>query len=112
MKLGKKKHEEIQEIEKTSDEELIACLGIHGYQVPEGYTQIESYPLNPPFSYAYIFQDDSEGKFWLLFLFHFPFPSLSKLNPASLFIKRTPAGRDKYRVRDDFNPGRLSSRYC
>ena len=64
MKLGKKKHEEIQEKEKTSDEELIAYLGIQGYQVPEGYTQVESYPLNPPFSYAWIFQDDSEGSYF------------------------------------------------
>src|SRR5271157_1762819 len=63
MKFGKKK-EEVQEKEKTSDEELIAYLGIQGYQVPEGYTQIESYPLNPPFSYGWIFQDDSEGSYF------------------------------------------------
>ena len=64
MKLGKKKKEEIQEKEKTSDEELIACLGIQGYQVPEGYTQIDNYSLNAPFSYAWIFQDDSEGSYF------------------------------------------------
>ena len=63
MNFGKKK-QEIEEKEKTSDEEMIAYLGIQGYQVPEGYTQIESYPLNPPFSYAWIFQDDSEGSFF------------------------------------------------
>ena len=63
LNLGKKK-QEIQEKEKTSDEEMIAYLGIQGYQVPEGYTQVESYPLNPPFSYAWIFQDDSEGSFF------------------------------------------------
>ncbi|MGD0405712.1 MAG: type II/IV secretion system ATPase subunit [Candidatus Bathyarchaeia archaeon] len=64
MKIGKKKQEETQEKEKTSDEELIAYLGIQGYRVPEGYTQIESYPLNPPFSYAWLFQDDSEGSYF------------------------------------------------
>ena len=64
MKLGKKKKEEIQEKEKTSDEELIACLGIQGYHVPEGYTQIDNYSLNAPFSYAWIFQDDSEGSYF------------------------------------------------
>jgi flagellar protein FlaI len=64
MKIGKKKQEEIQEEEKTSDEELIAYLGIQGYKVPEGFTQIESYSLNPPFSYAWIFQDDSEGSYF------------------------------------------------
>ena len=39
LKIGKKK-QEIQEKEKTSDEEMIAYLGIQGYQVPEGYSQI------------------------------------------------------------------------
>jgi len=63
LKIGKKK-QEIQEKEKTSDEEMIAYLGIQGYQVPEGYSQIESYPLNPPFSYAWVFQDDAEGSFF------------------------------------------------
>lgn len=64
VKRGKKKQDEIQEKEQTSDEELIAYLGIQGYQVPEGYTQVESYPLNPPFSYAWVFQDDAEGSFF------------------------------------------------
>jgi flagellar protein FlaI len=64
MKIGKKKQDEIREKEKTSDEELIACLGIQGYKVPEGYTQVESYPLDPPFSYAWIFQDDDEGSYF------------------------------------------------
>jgi flagellar protein FlaI len=63
MKLGKKK-QEIQVKEKTSDEELIAYLGIQGYHVPEGYLQIESYPLNPPYSYAWIFQEESEGNYF------------------------------------------------
>jgi flagellar protein FlaI len=64
MKLGKKKLEEIPEKQETPDEELVAYLGIQGYQVPEGFTQIESYSLNPPFSYAWVFQDDSEGGFF------------------------------------------------
>ncbi len=62
-KLGKKKQEEASVKLETPDEELIAYLGIQGYSVPEGYTEVESYPLNPPFSYAWIFQDDSEGSF-------------------------------------------------
>jgi flagellar protein FlaI len=64
MKLGKKKKEEIAEKQETPDEEMIAYLGIQGYQVPEGFTQVESYTLNPPFSYAWVFQDDSEGSFF------------------------------------------------
>jgi flagellar protein FlaI len=63
MKLGKKKNEEIEETSKTSPEELIGCLGIQGARVPEGYTQVESYPLKPPFSYAWIFMNESEGGF-------------------------------------------------
>jgi len=38
-------------------------LGIQGCRVPEHHTQIESYPLKPPFSYAWIFQDDSDGSY-------------------------------------------------
>ena len=64
QKIGKKNQDEYTQKEKTTDEELAAYLGIQGYQVPEGYTQIESYPLNPPFSYAWVFQDDSEGSFF------------------------------------------------
>ncbi len=63
-KLGKKKKEEVPLKQETPDEELVAYLGIQGYQVPEGYTQVESYPLNPPFSYAWVFQDDSEGSYF------------------------------------------------
>lgn len=63
-KFGKKKTQEVQIKQETPDEELIAYLGIQGYKVPEGYTEIESYPLNPPFSYAWIFQEDSEGSFF------------------------------------------------
>lgn len=64
MKMGKKKHEESEIKAKTSDEELVAYLGIQGYQVPEGYIQVENYPLNAPFSYAWIFQDESEGGYF------------------------------------------------
>ncbi|HSV48764.1 MAG TPA: type II/IV secretion system ATPase subunit, partial [Candidatus Acidoferrales bacterium] len=63
-KLGKKKQKEAPLKIETPDEELIAYLGIQGFKVPEGYTQIESYPLNPPFSYAWIFQDESEGSYF------------------------------------------------
>ncbi len=63
MAFGKKKNEEIEEKTKISAEELIGYLGIQGCRVPEGHTQIESYPLKPPFSYAWIFQDDSDGSY-------------------------------------------------
>ncbi len=61
MNFGKKKQVETAQEKKISDEEMITYLGIQGYQVPEGYIQVESYPLNAPFSYAWIFQDESDG---------------------------------------------------
>jgi flagellar protein FlaI len=64
MPFGKKKNEEIEEKEKITEQDLIGYLGIQGCRVPEGHTQIESYPLKPPFSYAWIFQDESEGSYF------------------------------------------------
>ena len=61
---GKKKNEKIEEKEKITEEELIGYLGIQGCRIPEGHTQVESYPLNPPFSYAWVFQDDSDGSYY------------------------------------------------
>jgi archaeal flagellar protein FlaI len=64
LKIGKKKAEQEESITRISQDEIIGHLGIQGFRVPEGFTQIESYPLNPPFSYAWIFQDDSEGSYF------------------------------------------------
>ena len=60
----KKKIEENEENPKTTTDELIGHLNIQGGRVPEGYTQVESYPLKPPFVYAWIFQDDAEGSYF------------------------------------------------
>jgi flagellar protein FlaI len=60
----KKKQQEVPVNQQTPDEELVAYLGIQGYSVPEGYTQVESYPLNAPYSYAWIFQEDAEGSYF------------------------------------------------
>lgn len=61
--VGKKK-EVVEEKKRTSEEELIGYLGIQGANVPEGYVQVESYPLKPPFSYAWIFQDEIDGSYF------------------------------------------------
>jgi len=62
MKLARNKQEKPpEEKARTSEEDLIGYLGIQGCRVPEGYTQLESYPLKPPFSYAWIFQNETEG---------------------------------------------------
>jgi flagellar protein FlaI len=63
VKLSKPKKEEPEDEEKTSEEDLIGYLGIQGSRVPEGYTQLESYPLKAPFSYAWIFQNDTESNY-------------------------------------------------
>jgi flagellar protein FlaI len=39
-------------------------LGIQGCRIPEGHVQIDNYPLKPPFSYAWIFQDEQEGGYF------------------------------------------------
>jgi flagellar protein FlaI len=64
MKFSKNKQEKMnEEKEPTSEEDLIGYLGIQGCRVPEGYTQLESYSLKPPFSYAWIFQNETEGSY-------------------------------------------------
>ena len=63
VKLSKPKKEEPDDEEKTSEEDLIGYLGIQGSRVPEGYTQLEGYPLKPPFSYAWIFQNETEANY-------------------------------------------------
>lgn len=64
MKLGKKKEEKVEVKHQTSAEELIGYLGIQGWRVPEGYIQVDNYPLKPPFSYAWIFQEECEGEYF------------------------------------------------
>lgn len=54
----------LEEKNQTSQEELLGNLGIQGYRVPEGHVQIDNYPLKPPFSYAWIFQDEQEGGYF------------------------------------------------
>ena len=63
MKFGKNKNNETVEKHKISVDQVISHLGIQSCSVPEGYVQVESYPLKPPFSYAWISQDESEGSY-------------------------------------------------
>lgn len=60
MTLGKENKEKTVEKQKTSEEDIAGYLGIQGCRVPEGYVQVESYPLKPPYSYAWIFQKENE----------------------------------------------------
>jgi flagellar protein FlaI len=63
MKFSKNTKEKLDDEEDTSEEDLIGYLGIQGCRVPEDYTQVESYPLKPPFSYAWIFQSETEASY-------------------------------------------------
>ena len=58
MVLGRKKREpKEKEDEGISKEALLGALGIRRWRVPEGYEEVESYPLNAPYSYAIVAQN-------------------------------------------------------
>ena len=60
FKLRKNKvenEEDFQEIMK-GESEIVQFLDVKKWSVPEGYVEIEYYPLNPPFSYAAIIQNE------------------------------------------------------
>lgn len=43
-------------------EVLLGALGIRRWKVPEGYREVESFPLRPPFSYCIIAQNDQTSE--------------------------------------------------
>jgi flagellar protein FlaI len=62
LKKGKKKNK--KELKETvSTEDLISDLGHLRGGVPEGYIELESYPLNPPFAYAYVAQSKETAEY-------------------------------------------------
>lgn len=68
MKFGfklRKKHEKLEESmgEGVSEEELIGYMNLRRLGVPEGYVEVETYPLKPPFSYASIVQSEDTGEY-------------------------------------------------
>jgi flagellar protein FlaI len=54
-KNGKTGEPETQEL---PEEGLISLLDLKKWSPPEGYSEIETYPLNPPFSYATVVQNE------------------------------------------------------
>ena len=46
-----------------SEEDLIGYLKIRRWRIPEGYVEVESYPLKPPFSYACIVQNEDTAEY-------------------------------------------------
>jgi flagellar protein FlaI len=49
--------------EKVSEEELIGYLGLKQWGIPEGFLEVETYPLHPPFSYACIAQSEETAEY-------------------------------------------------
>ncbi len=64
MKRGKKKSKkEDKRTEQVSTEDLIGDLSLLRQGTPEGYRELETYPLNPPFAYADIVQDEETAEY-------------------------------------------------
>ena len=64
LKLGRKRRElteEETESPSISAETLAGLLDIKRHTVPEGFTEVETYPLKAPFSYASIVQSEDTG---------------------------------------------------
>jgi flagellar protein FlaI len=59
-KKGKKSE---AELEKLTEEALVGFLDLKKWSPPEGYSEVESYPLKPPFSYATVVQHEETADF-------------------------------------------------
>jgi len=68
MKLGLKLWKTAEKLEDDaskhlSDEALIGALNLKRRGAPEGYIEVETYPLNAPFSYASIVQNENTAEY-------------------------------------------------
>jgi len=64
LKLHKKgKEYEEEEEDFVSEETLAGYLNLKRWTVPEGYAEVETYPLKAPFSYASIIQNEETGAY-------------------------------------------------
>jgi len=62
MVFGRKKSLQ-QEEPGLPKEALLGALGIQRWRVPEGYREVESYPLRAPFSYAVLAQNEKTSEY-------------------------------------------------
>jgi len=62
MAKGKKKKGKVEE-QPISAEDLIGELRLLRQGIPEGYVEVESYPLNPPFAYACIVRSEETSEY-------------------------------------------------
>jgi len=64
MEISKsKRKKENREKERISEEDLIGQLKLRHWGIPEGYAELETYPLNPPFSYACTAQNEDTAEY-------------------------------------------------
>ena len=63
MVFGRKKKAQEEKAEALTKEELLGALGIWRWHIPEGYREVESYPLMAPFSYAVITQNEQTSEY-------------------------------------------------
>ena len=61
-KKAAEKHED-ENAKEFGDESLIGYLDIKRGGAPEGYAEVETYPLNAPFSYASIVQSENTAEY-------------------------------------------------
>jgi len=57
---GKQNEDTLQGI---SEEDLVGYLELEGWSAPEGYSEVETYPLKPPFSYASVVQNEDTAEY-------------------------------------------------
>ena len=62
MRRLRQRREEEEKDEGVPGDILLGTLGMRRYRVPEGYREIDSYPLKPPFSYAIIARNDNTSE--------------------------------------------------
>ncbi len=61
QKKGRREKLEEEEADAVSEETLAGYLNLKRWTVPEGYAEVETYPLKAPFSYASIVQNEDTG---------------------------------------------------
>lgn len=61
QKKGKNKREEKEENFRVTEENIAGFLNLKRSTVPEGYNEVETYPLKAPFSYSSIVQNEETG---------------------------------------------------
>jgi len=62
LMVGKKKKRQIEKPKDQPKEDLLSALGLHLSLVPEGYTEVEGYSLEAPFSRACIARNEQSSE--------------------------------------------------